>query len=734
MTDIDARDESRDERASARRSARRAEVGRAAELAALCGFVFVQPVLELFGRSPDVFLFRGATSGTVVAFGLVVAVAPVLMVTALAAATTKLGPRARAGVQVGLIAVLVALFAVVALETVADLPAPVVTACALVAGVAAARARMRTTWFATWLRFAAPAPAVFLAAFLFVAPVSALVMGDDPEAVAVEADGDLPPVVMLVFDEVPTASLLAADGSVDAALFPGFARLAATSTWYRQFTTNSNQTWHALPSMLTGNYPARDTAPVARYHPHNLFTLLGGVYDFRAGEAITGLCPPSVCADATSNTARGLRGLLDDAVAVWRAKATPGESREQVSASFVEATEKRAADDAATFAPQIDWDDAFANTPERFDQFLAGMGPSATRDRPFDFLHVLLPHEPWRFYPSGVEYASPSDGVGRVAGGDTWEDSERATELGRQRHLLQLQYSDRLLGVVLDRLEASGALDRTLVLVTADHGIGFRPGLAARALDAGAFAEATLPELAYAPLFVKTPGQRGGEVDDRDVQLIDILPTVADLVGVEVPWAVDGRSALAAGAPRDRVMIKSTSGSFGPTPAAPLTWDAQRWGPLVQDYASGRFVGAEADAARGAEGLAIYRAGEYGGLVGARIEDLEVAAADADADAAQGAVRSATIDGAGRFDAVDPTSGSLPGLVTGALDAGAPATVAVVLDGRVAGVSATFTDRGRASSFAAILPEGFFRAGRNEVTLYLVTGPPTAPVLRSTNL
>ena len=468
--------------------------------------------------------------------------------------------------------------------------------------------------------------------------------------------------------------------------------------------------------MLTGKFPEKNTSPVARFHPHNLFTLLGGVYDVHAEESITGLCPPSVCAAPAGTSLHGLGGVLDDAASVLRDKLTPGKSRAQASASLVEETEARAAADAAHFDPHIDFGEAFANTPKRFERFVTGMGASATRDRPFDFLHILLPHEPWRFYPSGVEYKVPPDGVGRVAGGDTWEDSVRATELGRQRHLLQLQYTDRLLGVVLDRLQQTGALDRTLVIVTADHGIGFRPGKPARALDKGSLDPSTLPELAYAPLFIKAPGQIAATLDRSDVQLVDILPTLADLVGVKIPWEVDGRSALAPDVPRDRIMIKSTSGAYGPTLEPPLAFDPQKWSPRVDQYAAGRLVGDPAD------GLAVYRVGKYGALVGASLDRVDVAA--------DPAPRAAHIDDAARFASVDPASGSLPGLVTGALDAGPAATVAIVLNGRVAAVSETFTDRGRADAFAAVLPDTMFRKGRNEISEYLVTGDPAAPTLR----
>ena len=71
----------------------------------------------------------------------------------------------------------------------------------------------------------------------------------------------------------------------------------------------------------------------------------------------------------------------------------------------------------------------------------------------------------------------------------------------------------------------------------------------------------------------------------------------------------------------------------------------------------------------------------------------------------------------------------VPGLVTVVLDGGPDAVVAVVVDGRIAGVSATFTDRGRDRSFAVIVPETFLAQGAHTVSVALVDGPASAPTL-----
>ena len=57
-----------------------------------------------------------------------------------------------------------------------------------------------------------------------------------------------------------------------------------------------------------------------------------------------------------------------------------------------------------------------------------------------------------------------------------WTDNQSAVNQYWQRHLLQLGFTDRLLGRLVTRLRRAGLYDRSLLVVTADHGASFRPG------------------------------------------------------------------------------------------------------------------------------------------------------------------------------------------------------------------------------------------------------------------
>jgi hypothetical protein len=103
--------------------------------------------------------------------------------------------------------------------------------------------------------------------------------------------------------------------------------------------------------------------------------------------------------------------------------------------------------------------------------------------------------------------------------------------------MLQMEFTDRLIGTALRRLREAGSYDDALIIVTADHGVSFRAGGYRRRLDASNAAD-----IMPVPLLIKRPHQKEPAIDDRNAEIVDIVPTVAGVLGVEVPWDVDGVS------------------------------------------------------------------------------------------------------------------------------------------------------------------------------------------------
>jgi hypothetical protein len=492
---------------------------------------------------------------------------------------------------------------------------------------------------------------------------------------------------MVLFDEFPLSSLLDAKGQIDTRVYPNFAELAGQSTWYRNATGVAGFTPWALPAMLTGNYPDGERAPSYAAYPDNLFSLFGRSYDVTAYETVSQLCPPRHCTPAAGNPQQsGLRGVAGDSARVLRQLLQPYDAAFDPGL-FVDQAQPRE-------EPGLRFKQAGRNQPARFNDFLAGLRPS---DRPaLHFLHLLLPHQPWRYLPSGNEYNF------QTYGGAFRSDRLPApvVELAHRQHLLQVAYTDRLVGQVIDRLKAEGMWDRSLVVMGADHGHGWTPGEPSRALGQGNAAD-----LMWVPQFIKAPGQDNGVVDDRNWEQVDLLPTIADLAGMQVSWKTEGSSQT--GEPtRSR-----TAKWWYDVPGRREVRDGPSNWAKVLEGTTGTLV-------RGSEGVrGLYRSGTSADLV---------YRAPASVGPIGGAPATAVLDDRRSFREIRSGSGTVPALVSGRLTSPPPpgATVLVAVNGRIGGGSEPFPERPGepAVRFAVLTPDFLWKPGdgQRQLQLYLL--------------
>lgn len=110
------------------------------------------------------------------------------------------------------------------------------------------------------------------------------------------------------------------------------------------------------------------------------------------------------------------------------------------------------------------------------------------------------------------------------------------TQLLRAIYLGLATEVDHHLGRILDHLRQRGLYDRTLIVVTADHGemLG----------DHHAWGKSTFYEAAWhTALVIRDPQAplRGGIVD-LPTEAVDVTPTILDCLGLEIPHTMDGRS------------------------------------------------------------------------------------------------------------------------------------------------------------------------------------------------
>lgn len=102
----------------------------------------------------------------------------------------------------------------------------------------------------------------------------------------------------------------------------------------------------------------------------------------------------------------------------------------------------------------------------------------------------------------------------------------------------EIAYADSRLGHLLDQLRRTGQLERTLIVMTADHGEGL-----------GEHNELTHAMLAYdstlhVPLIIRPPdfGPDQARVIEARVGTVDIVPTILELLGMDRPEDLHGHS------------------------------------------------------------------------------------------------------------------------------------------------------------------------------------------------
>lgn len=165
-------------------------------------------------------------------------------------------------------------------------------------------------------------------------------------------------------------------------------------------------------------------------------------------------------------------------------------------------------------------------------------------ERFFLFLHTYQIHTPYEppdeyvFGPTQEELAS--------------SDEPKWVATLRHRYAGEVRYADMALAAFLEDLEETGMLENSIVVLTSDHGEEFAEH------DRVGHSKSVYDEVLRVPLLVWAPGlvHEGVRVDTM-VSLIDVVPTLLDLLEIAPPDGLQGRTlraalrgeALAAGEP-----------------------------------------------------------------------------------------------------------------------------------------------------------------------------------------
>lgn len=221
---------------------------------------------------------------------------------------------------------------------------------------------------------------------------------------------------------------------------------------------------------------------------------------------------------------------------------------------------------------------------------------------------------------------------------------------------------------------------------------------------------ATAGSIMPVPLFVKRPQQPSGEVNDSNVQSVDVLPAVADILEVTLPFATDGRSPFdekasplttktivhAGGRGRMTIEAKALDDSKAAVVARRVRWFGDGPGP----YWSPLFA-------------------PSGSLRGRRLDELRI---EQDPDLR------ITLDAAEELSRVDLSAPIVPALLTGrvrgSIGRSQHLVLAIAVNGRIAATTETYQDLGDQpdGGWGALVDPASYRTGFNDVRIYIVRG------------
>jgi hypothetical protein len=669
----------------------------------LTTFAFAQPLFDLLGRNAEFFIVRGSTRSDVIAFALGAVLIPPLLLLAVEALAMLVGSLVWLTVHVAIVGSLAGLVVLGALHAQLGGGAALIGFVVLVA-LGASAAYLLVPVVRSFLTVLAPAPLIVGALFLFNSPVSKLLTPEDTLAAPAAAVESRAPVVLFVFDEFSTIALLDGRGRIDAKRYPNFARLARTSTFYRDATTVHSFTQDAVPAILTGRLPTEDVDSLAIFadHPENIFTLLRNGYKLRAQEWLTRLCPRQLCPrdpkESVAPTAQPGTGgsFASDVTILYLHTIVPSSFADRlppVEGKWGNFRARGAASVAAGSAAADSGGGGRSCAPVcRHVDTLANPRPATLYA-----LHLPLPHSPWVHLPSGRSTIGDMRRFPESSPDSGWGQSETLTQQAYARYLLQVGATDRALGLLFEQLDARRLFDDALIVAVADHGLSFELGEVMREAAPG-----NIDEVAFVPLFVKLPGQRRGAERRGFARTIDVVPTIADALGVELPWPVDGESLLGRRLPRDGTVVVKGNGGRSATAQLSdlLARRDEELGEQVERFGTGTWE-------------RMYASGPLAAHVGRSLAELGAGTASD---------LRAELEGGALLRTVDLASGLVPAYITGRVVDGAVGwELAVALNGRVVATTQTY-DASDGVRFAAVVPDDAIRDGSNEVEVLVSRG------------
>jgi hypothetical protein len=388
---------------------------------------------------------------------------------------------------------------------------------------------IRTQLLRTLSYFSLIIPLIFLD-FIFVSPASTLFRQSGGTTSSEITGVNDTPIFLLVFDEFSGTTLQNSKGELDVSRYPGFAELAAQADYFPNALTADYHTDISVPSIVSGNLRTggkRGLAP-----GKNLIEM------FHARESVhafSSVLPADLMYMQDTNQ----YSLISDFLTLYlhilshqdwiedKIGAIP-QTWKGFGIFFKNGKGRGTKPNRQGMNPQVG----------HFVDWLDGVKDSEENSQ-FNFLHIEYPHGPYTTTSMGRPGLNSTAILPMLKDKENLIAEQSLLNVAYHNYMQQSAYADRLVQDFVQVLKKKKLFDRSLIIVTADHGVSYNKEGINRRDPAN---QDSWKNIVSIPLLVKYPHQTQGSTITSFVTNLDISATVMDVIGIDSPWESVGRN------------------------------------------------------------------------------------------------------------------------------------------------------------------------------------------------
>jgi hypothetical protein len=387
---------------------------------------------------------------------------------------------------------------------------------------------------------------IILLHFIFVSPASTLFKQSTGFKSFIPSTINDTPVFLIIFDEFCGLTIQNTKGELDVLRYPGFAELASSADYFPNALTSHYDTTFSVPSIVSGNLRTGDEkglAPGANLI--EVFKAFGPVNAYSAA------LPADLIDTQTSNSLVVISDLLTLYLHIilhqdW-IEGKIGAIPQTWKGFGIFYSDKKTEQKLPVRNQEVG----------HFFDWLGRINTSSGTTQ-FNLLHTKFPHLPYDTTSLGRLHSNGFEIFKRLMKkGEIFDADQSAINATYHNYMQQASYTDRLLQIFVQDLKQKGLYDRSMIVVTSDHGVSYNKIGSSRRIPINGD---SWKNIVSVPLFVKYPHQLKGSVNHSFVTTLDISSTILDAVGVESPWESAGENLKAMGSKNHSRSVKLIHG------------------------------------------------------------------------------------------------------------------------------------------------------------------------------